>query len=133
MQVRQLIFVRRNLCVVINIIQAVVMMGFIDVPIFLVIINCIVTLHYYNNYHLFLFYLSFGLIYLLYIKSYLIQIYDQYFLKSGNLTPPSRILHDERRAMTYPSGITNTWYHFCDSKDLINGKVLEFRALGNYS
>lgn len=57
-------------------------------------------------------------------------MYDQYFLKSGNLTPPSRILHDERRAMTYPSGITNTWYHFCDSKDLINGKVLEFRALG---
>lgn len=51
-------------------------------------------------------------------------------MKSGSLEPPLRMLHDERRAMTYPSAITNTWYHFCDSNDLTKGKVLEFRAIG---
>jgi nitrite reductase/ring-hydroxylating ferredoxin subunit len=42
---------------------------------------------------------------------------------------PSRLIHDERRKLTYPHAITNTWYHFCNIEELPIGKVLEIKAL----
>mmetsp|Transcript_19219 Transcript_19219/g.25025 ORF Transcript_19219/g.25025 Transcript_19219/m.25025 type:complete len:471 (+) Transcript_19219:36-1448(+) len=39
--------------------------------------------------------------------------------------------HDKRRHATYMNPVANTWYHFADTDELTNGKVLEIKALNN--
>lgn len=52
------------------------------------------------------------------------------FLLFNDIAVPSRVQHDAKRSLTYPDIITNTWYHFCDSSEIVGDKVLEVRALG---
>jgi cholesterol 7-dehydrogenase len=60
------------------------------------------------------------------IESY----YQENVLMNKSVLSNRKDLHDERRFKTYPSPVTNTWYHFCDSAQLKNGQVMEYRALG---
>eukprot|EP01038_Epipyxis_sp_PR26KG_P014942 gene14942-20100_t len=61
--------------------------------------------------------------------------FDDMILKDapviGKKYIPTRVDHDRRRGMTYPEVITNTWYHLCDSNEVIAGKVIEIRAIGH--
>eukprot|EP00428_Durinskia_dybowskii_P063892 CAMPEP_0170379668 /NCGR_PEP_ID=MMETSP0117_2-20130122/13461_1 /TAXON_ID=400756 /ORGANISM="Durinskia baltica, Strain CSIRO CS-38" /LENGTH=435 /DNA_ID=CAMNT_0010635113 /DNA_START=57 /DNA_END=1364 /DNA_ORIENTATION=- len=56
--------------------------------------------------------------------------YSENVLYNKSLAVPNKDLHHERRFKTYPSPVANTWYHFCDSSQLKNGDVMEYRALG---
>jgi len=54
---------------------------------------------------------------------------EKLLLKQPREKPP-RAEHDRRRSMTYPDHIANTWYHVCDSEELVGDKVVEVRAFG---
>jgi len=50
-------------------------------------------------------------------------------ISNASCSVPSNIVHNQRRSNTYPSPICNSWYHFCHTEELQQGKVMEFRAL----
>lgn len=60
------------------------------------------------------------------LKSYL----ESKLLLKNPKEEAARVEHDKRRRMTYPDPIFNTWYHLCDSEELVGDKVIEVRALG---
>lgn len=57
------------------------------------------------------------------MKTYLI------FQEPINIESLPRLEHDQKRFMTYPTVMPNSWYHFVDSDELTKGRVMEVRAL----
>jgi len=64
------------------------------------------------------------------LKPVFVSLFEESVLSNKSIEVPSHAKHDERRFNTYPCPVFNTWYHFCDSDELKDGKVIEFRALG---
>ena len=65
-----------------------------------------------------------------YMRKMLNSFYDQHVLHHLPESPTSDLIHQRKRAETYPSPVPNTWYHLCDSEELKSGKILEIKALG---
>lgn len=96
---------------------------------FAAVMGSLLAINLYEDYNFFIATCVIGAIYIIFgpaIEKFL----NTRILFNKSIDVPSRDLHDQRRAKTYPSPIFNTWYHFVDSDALKNGAVMEFRALG---
>ena len=104
-------------------------MVLVKLVILITVMGSLLCINKYNDYRLFTAVFICGVFHILFgkmIKKYL----NKNIMFSRCTTNPSEVVHNLKRANTYPSPVANTWYHFCDSSDLANGKVLEYRALG---
>eukprot|EP00600_Ochromonadales_sp_CCMP1393_P000017 CAMPEP_0174978182 /NCGR_PEP_ID=MMETSP0004_2-20121128/14045_1 /TAXON_ID=420556 /ORGANISM="Ochromonas sp., Strain CCMP1393" /LENGTH=446 /DNA_ID=CAMNT_0016229493 /DNA_START=32 /DNA_END=1372 /DNA_ORIENTATION=- len=101
----------------------------VNLALFLGLMGSILHLKWYDDYTAFTVVAILGVVYLV-VQPLLEKYLKENILLNQSVEVPTRDMHDERRYNTYPSPVLNTWYHFCDSGDLKDGKVLEFRALG---
>lgn len=92
----------------------------------------VIVIHVFNNYYMFHLVCGFFALYYA-LKQEFKSFYKNFIVKNSGVGVehlPSRVIHDRRRGLTYPEPVSNTWYHFCDSDDLKDGRVLEVRAIG---
>jgi nitrite reductase/ring-hydroxylating ferredoxin subunit len=96
---------------------------------FLAVVGSILVASLYQEFSLVVAVVALGVLYLGFYST-VAEYYSKNVLYNKSLDVPNRDLHNERRFKTYPSPVMNTWYHFCDSSQLKNGQVMEYRALG---
>jgi nitrite reductase/ring-hydroxylating ferredoxin subunit len=101
----------------------------VNLTILTALVGSVIAIKEHNDYRWFLALAAIALIYIV-LEPILGPYFKEYVLTSKDNEIPSNLLHNEKRAKTYPSAYTNSWYHFCDSEELKNGQVKEFRALG---
>jgi nitrite reductase/ring-hydroxylating ferredoxin subunit len=96
---------------------------------FLAVVGSILVASLYQEFSLVVAVVALGVLYLGFYPT-VADYYSKNVLYNKSLDVPSRDMHNKRRFKTYPSPVMNTWYHFCDSSQLKNGQVMEYRALG---
>jgi nitrite reductase/ring-hydroxylating ferredoxin subunit len=89
----------------------------------------VLAIHWYQNYYVLY---ATILIYAMYsiFEGTIQGFLEKNIIMKAPVYSAGRSEHDRRRGMTYPDIIANSWYHLCDSSELVPGKVIEVRALG---
>ena len=100
----------------------------LKVVIFLAAMASLLAVTLYQDFTLFILVIVVGCFYIIFMPQ-LTSFLSANVLYNKPLQVPTKDLYNEKRFKTYPSPVTNTWYHFCDSDELKNGQVMEYRAL----